>query len=73
MLALDGKAEEAKALNERLLPLHSVMFCEANPIPVKWALHKMGLMERGIRLPLVELDDHLKPRIEQTLKSLNLL
>lgn len=73
MLALDGKAEEATALNERLMVLHKAMFCEANPIPVKWALHKMGLMERGIRLPLVELDDRFKPKVELALTALELL
>ena len=51
MLALDGEADQARALNEKLMALHNAMFCEANPIPVKWALHKMGLMGRGIRLP----------------------
>lgn len=73
MLALDGRAQEAQALNERLMPLHKVMFCEANPIPVKWALHKMGLMERGIRLPLVELDDRFKAKLELVLAELGLL
>lgn len=73
MLALDGRAEEAKALNERLMALHKAMFCEANPIPVKWALHKMGLMERGIRLPLVELDDRFKPKVELALSALDLI
>lgn len=73
MLALDGRAPEAQALNERLMPLHKVMFCEANPIPVKWALHKMGLMERGIRLPLVELDDRFKAKLELVLAELGLL
>ena len=44
MLALDGKAAEAKALNDRLMQLHNAMFVEANPIPVKWAMKRMGLM-----------------------------
>ena len=39
MLALDGKADEAKALNDKLMPVHQAMFSEANPIPVKWAMH----------------------------------
>src|SRR5690606_9334991 len=73
MLALDGHAAEAKALNERLMTLHKAMICEANPIPVKWALHKMGLMERGIRLPLVELDDRFKPKVELALAALELI
>jgi 4-hydroxy-tetrahydrodipicolinate synthase len=73
MLALDGQAAEAKALNERLMNLHNAMFCEANPIPVKWALHKMGLMGRGIRLPLVELDERYKPKVELSLAALELI
>ncbi|MCD8521233.1 MAG: 4-hydroxy-tetrahydrodipicolinate synthase [Saccharospirillaceae bacterium] len=73
MLALDGQAAEAKALNERLMTLHNAMFCEANPIPVKWALHKMGLMGRGIRLPLVELDERYKPKVELALAALELI
>ncbi len=73
MLALDGQAAEAKALNERLMNLHNAMFCEANPIPVKWALHKMGLMDRGIRLPLVELDERYKSKVELSLAALELI
>ncbi len=73
MLALDGQTAEAKALNERLMNLHNAMFCEANPIPVKWALHKMGLMGRGIRLPLVELDERYKPKVELSLAALELI
>lgn len=73
MLALEGRADEAKALNDRLMVLHKAMFCEANPIPVKWALHRMGLMERGIRLPLVELDERYKPKVELALTALDLL
>lgn len=73
MLALDGREAEACELNERLMILHKAMFCEANPIPVKWALHKMGLMERGIRLPLVELDDRFKPKVELALSALELI
>ena len=73
MLALDGQAEDAKALNERLMNLHNAMFCEANPIPVKWALYKMGLMGRGIRLPLVELDERYKSKVELSLAALELI
>ncbi len=72
MLSLDGREAEARELNERLMILHKAMFCEANPIPVKWALHKMGLMERGIRLPLVELDERFKPKVELALSALEL-
>lgn len=53
--AREGRLAEARALNARLMPLHTKLFVEANPIPVKWALAEMGKMERGLRLPLVEL------------------
>ena len=51
-LAREGKAEEAKALDESLQPLNKALFIESNPIPVKWAVSEMGLMESHIRLPL---------------------
>ncbi|WP_320820684.1 4-hydroxy-tetrahydrodipicolinate synthase [Thalassolituus sp.] len=73
MLALDGKADEAKALNDSLMSLHNAMFVEANPIPVKWALARMGLMQNGIRLPLVELDERFYPKVELALSALKLI
>lgn len=54
-LAREGKAREARAVNEKLMPLHKSLFVEANPIPVKWALKEMGMIEGGIRLPLTPL------------------
>jgi len=51
-LALEGKAAEAKALDDTLQPLNKALFCESNPIPVKWAVSRMGLMASHIRLPL---------------------
>ena len=54
--ALSGDSQRAREIDERLGLLHSNLFLEANPGPVKWALWKMGLMQKGIRLPLVELD-----------------
>ncbi|MEG1343532.1 MAG: 4-hydroxy-tetrahydrodipicolinate synthase, partial [Pseudomonas sp.] len=55
--ALEGNAEKARAINEKLMPLHKNLFIEANPIPVKWALVEMGLMQQGIRLPLTWLSE----------------
>ncbi|HDS1204007.1 TPA: 4-hydroxy-tetrahydrodipicolinate synthase [Shewanella algae] len=56
--ALQGRATEAKAVDEPLSGLYSALFCEANPIPVKWAAHRMGLISEGtIRLPLTELSE----------------
>ena len=50
--ARSGIAEEAIAINNRLLGLHRNLFLETNPIPVKWALNRMGRIAEGIRLPL---------------------
>ena len=47
-----GKIAEAIAINDRLLGLHKNLFLESNPIPVKWALNRMGRIAEGIRLPL---------------------
>lgn len=51
-LALDGRGEAARALDETLQALNKALFVESNPIPVKWAVSQMGLMEGNIRLPL---------------------
>lgn len=53
--ALEGDAERARRLNETLAPLHRALFLESNPIPVKWALARLGLIPDGIRLPLTPL------------------
>ena len=53
--ALAGDLVKARAINRKLLPLHLGLFCEANPIPVKWALHRMGRIPAGIRLPMTRL------------------
>jgi 4-hydroxy-tetrahydrodipicolinate synthase len=55
--ALAGDRENAEALNQPLLGLHKNLFLEANPIPVKWALAEMGMMQQGIRLPLTPLTE----------------
>jgi len=53
--AMAGKVQEARVINGKLFALHQKLFVEANPIPVKWVLHEMGLIGPGIRLPLVTL------------------
>jgi len=53
--ALAGEVAQARAINERLMPLHLRLFVEPNPVPVKWALTRMGRIGTGIRLPLVSL------------------
>ncbi|WP_018649258.1 MULTISPECIES: 4-hydroxy-tetrahydrodipicolinate synthase [unclassified Thioalkalivibrio] len=53
----EGRADEAREINRQLDGLHSALFLEANPIPVKWALQRMGMIEEGIRLPLTPLSE----------------
>jgi 4-hydroxy-tetrahydrodipicolinate synthase len=53
--ALDGDFRTARDINRRLLPLHGKLYMEANPIPLKWAMTRMNLIEGGIRLPLTPL------------------
>ncbi len=53
---LNGEIEKSISMNEQLKSLHEAMFVESNPIPVKWLLNYLGLIQKGIRLPLVELD-----------------
>jgi 4-hydroxy-tetrahydrodipicolinate synthase len=56
-LALAGDLDGARELDDRLAGLHTALFVESNPIPVKWALGRLGLIGTGIRLPLVALAD----------------
>ena len=53
--ALAGQAARARALDARLAPLHRALFVEPNPIPAKWAVRQLGLIQGGIRLPLTQL------------------
>ena len=53
--ALSGDLAKARAVDASLQPLHKDLFVEASPIPVKWAVARMGLIGNAIRLPLVEL------------------
>lgn len=64
---------KAKKLDGKIKMLNQNLFCESNPIPVKWALYKMGLIKNGIRLPLVELDDIFKESVENSLEELSLI
>ena len=63
--ALNNAVESATELQNKLMPLHKQLFVESNPIPVKWALHEMGMITEGIRLPLTVLASqyHEKLRI----------
>lgn len=71
--AAAGNRELAQNINERIKDLHRVLFVEANPIPVKWALHEMNLIPPGIRLPLTELSESYRSIVKAALKRANVL
>jgi 4-hydroxy-tetrahydrodipicolinate synthase len=64
---LDGRFEDARALQRKWLPLMEVNFVESNPIPVKWAMARMGLLSPVYRLPMLPPSQASRERIEQTL------
>ena len=73
-LAINNQIQQARALNDTLMALHTNLFIEPNPTPAKWACTRLGLMANGtIRLPLVQLSDAAIPVVEQALKDANLL
>jgi 4-hydroxy-tetrahydrodipicolinate synthase len=65
--ALVGDVKRARDINLRLLVLHTRLFVEANPIPVKWALAEMGLIEHGLRLPLSPLSEKFHQTVREAL------
>ena len=71
--ALGGDLVKARQLNSRLLGLHHQLFCEANPIPVKWACQQLGLIKEGIRLPLTPLSPEYHERVRAALRQAGLL
>ena len=69
-----GDFDKAEKIDQRLKAVHSAMFVESNPVPVKWALCRMGLIPECIyRLPLVEPELNTQKVIEEALKNANLL
>lgn len=71
--ALAGDRDAAVAINERLMPLHKALFVESNPIPVKWALHEMGLIGAGIRLPLTPLSPRYHEQVREAMRAAGVL
>ncbi len=65
--ALEGNAVLAEQLNQKVAILHQVLFCESNPIPVKWALHDMGKVAQGLRLPLTVLANEYQAQVHAAL------
>lgn len=64
-----GEGVKAREINAKLVGLHRHLFCEANPIPVKWAVEQMGLIGSGIRLPLTRLSDSCHERVRDAMRQ----
>ena len=71
--ALNGDAVTARAIQTRLLPLHQLLFVEPNPIPLKWAMARMGLCSGHMRLPLTEHSSQYTAALAQALQDAGLL
>ena len=67
--AMTHDRKKAEAIEVNIRDLHTDLFCESNPIPVKWALHKMGRIPEGIRLPLTPLAEEHHERVIAALKK----
>ena len=68
-----NKYDEAEKLNKLYDDLYGLLFVESNPIPLKWMMYKMGLIENSIRLPLTELDETFHDTTLSELKKLKLI
>ncbi|MDD3784150.1 MAG: 4-hydroxy-tetrahydrodipicolinate synthase [Hydrogenophaga sp.] len=73
MAALAGDARQAMQIQRRLLPVHKHLFVEANPIPLKWAMARMGLCGATMRLPMTPLTPSLEPIVERALQQSGLI
>ncbi len=71
--ALNGNVKEAMRLQFQLMPVHKNLFVEANPIPVKWAMNRMGLCGPTLRLPMTQLSASQQPLVEAALKASKLI
>lgn len=67
--ALRGDLAEVRTLSRRLASLNRVLFIESNPIPIKWAMHRIGLIPEGLRLPLVPLSAQYHGSVEAAMKE----
>lgn len=71
--ATAGDSTAANAINKPIEKLHRDLFVESNPIPVKWALHRMGLIQAGIRLPLTWLSAAHEPAVTAAMREAGLI
>ncbi|MDR0822495.1 MAG: dihydrodipicolinate synthase family protein, partial [Endomicrobium sp.] len=68
-----GNIKEAQKINYKLLPLVKAMFCETNPIPVKTAASILKMCDLGFRLPMCEMADANKAKLEKAMKDYGLI
>ncbi|MEY2678082.1 MAG: putative dihydrodipicolinate synthase [Pseudomonadota bacterium] len=71
--AIAGDVKRAMEIQFKLMPVHKQLFVEANPIPVKWAMHRMGLAGPSLRLPMTELTKANEPVVEGALRAAGLI
>ena len=71
--AMAGHVQKAMAIQFKLMPMHKNLFVEANPIPVKWAMARMGLCGGTLRLPMTELSKSQQPVVEAALRASGLI
>ena len=71
--AMAGHVQKAMEIQFKLMPLHKHLFVEANPIPVKWAMARMGLCGGTLRLPMTELSKSQQPVVEAALRASGLI
>jgi len=67
--ALVGDVRKAREVNLRLIGLHQKLFIETSPAPVKWAMVQMGLIESGLRLPMVPLTEHSHEAVREAMNE----
>ncbi len=71
--AMNGDIAKAISINNRLIPLHTKLFIEPNPLPVKWAMVEMGLIPSGMRLPLVPLSQQFHETVRAAMRESGVL
>ena len=70
--ALSGDADRAQKIDEKLVALHGDLFIQSNPIPVKWAVHKLGYCDPAIRLPMTWLTEKEQGVVEKAMSAADL-
>jgi 4-hydroxy-tetrahydrodipicolinate synthase len=73
MAAINGDAAGAMAIQRKLMPLHRELFVEPNPIPLKWAMARLGLCGGTLRPPMTPLTPAAQPLVEAALRAAGLL